>query len=135
MQPRCRTELRLLATGAGEGHRKGGFMRENRLSTWLACFAIAAALGAAPREALAKCVDADGDGHYAFGGGCTQSTDCNDNDPTIYINAPELCDGKDNNCDGLIDNGIVSTACDTGQLGVCAVGMTQCVSGATQCVR
>ncbi len=110
-------------------------MRENRLSTWLACFAIAAALGAAPREALAKCVDADGDGHYAFGGGCTQSTDCNDNDPTIYINAPELCDGKDNNCDGLIDNGIVSTACDTGQLGVCAVGMTQCVSGATQCVR
>jgi hypothetical protein len=29
--------------------------------------------------------------------------DCNDSDATIYPNAPELLDGKDNNCDGLID--------------------------------
>jgi hypothetical protein len=46
-------------------------------------------------------MDADGDGHYdqACGG-----DDCNDNDPTIYLGHPELCDGKDNDCNGLIDD-------------------------------
>ncbi len=29
--------------------------------------------------------------------------DCDDTDPTIFLNASELCDNKDNDCDGQID--------------------------------
>ncbi|MCA9520663.1 MAG: putative metal-binding motif-containing protein, partial [Myxococcales bacterium] len=48
-------------------------------------------------------VDSDGDGHISkdFGG-----DDCDDNDKSIYPGAPELCDGKANNCGGKIDEGI-----------------------------
>jgi probable HAF family extracellular repeat protein len=41
--------------------------------------------------------DADGDGYEA-------DVDCNDNDPTINPAAAEVCDGVDNNCDGLVDD-------------------------------
>ncbi len=36
-------------------------------------------------------------GYSSFGG------DCNDANATIYPTAPEICDGLDNNCNGLID--------------------------------
>jgi len=45
--------------------------------------------------------DADGDG---FEGPCGSTViDCDDNDDSVYPGAPELCDGKDNDCDGLVD--------------------------------
>lgn len=44
---------------------------------------------------LALAQDADGDGVSA-------KTDCNDGDPTVYPRAPELCDGQDNDCDGVV---------------------------------
>jgi len=40
--------------------------------------------------------DNDGDGY-------TYKYDCDDNDNITYPGAPEICDGKDNNCDGLVD--------------------------------
>jgi|GEM_PF-2044221 len=43
------------------------------------------------------CVDADGDGYSPTDGACGQ-IDCNDQNATVHPNAPELCDGLDNDC-------------------------------------
>lgn len=52
--------------------------------------------------------DNDGDG-YTVIGSCTGSMDdCNDNDASVNPGAQEICgDGKDNNCNGLIDENCV----------------------------
>ncbi len=46
--------------------------------------------------------DADGDG-------AGDGEDCDDNDNTVYPGAPEVCDGKDNDCDGDVDEGATTT--------------------------
>jgi len=45
-----------------------------------------------------NCVDNDGDGYYAAA--CAFGTDCDDTNPDIYPDAPELCDGITNQCLG-----------------------------------
>ena len=60
----------------------------------------------------ALCCDIDGDG--VFADSCLGS-DCDDSDPSVYLNAPEdggtftnMGDGIDNDCDGLIDEGMLN---------------------------
>ena len=40
------------------------------------------------------------------GDGFTSDVDCDDNDDTVYPGAPELCDGKDNDCNTSVDDGL-----------------------------
>ncbi len=60
--------------------------------------------------------DVDGDGYgdpnNSISISCTppagyvrNNLDCDDSDATVYPGAPELCDGKDNNCNGQVDEG------------------------------
>ncbi len=52
-------------------------------------------------------IDEDGDGRS-----CEQ--DCDDSDPSVFVGAPELCDGKDNDCDGTKDEPpVVKAVCFT----------------------
>ncbi len=42
------------------------------------------------------------------------TTDCDDHDPSVYPGAVEACDGIDNNCDGVVDEGCASDRFEVG---------------------
>ncbi|TFH23626.1 MAG: hypothetical protein E4H03_05725, partial [Myxococcales bacterium] len=63
-------------------------------------------------------VDNDNDGSFT-------PDDCNDNDDTVFPGAPELCDGKDNDCDVAADEDFPALG------GACSVGIGECAAAGT----
>jgi hypothetical protein len=60
-------------------------------------------LASAPGQPTAGgCTDADGDGFSPDGGACGP-VDCDDTNPAVHPGAPEVCNGRDDNCNGVID--------------------------------
>ena len=81
--------------------------------------------------ALATCVyvplDKDGDGHppVVCGG-----DDCDDTSPDVHPGATELCDGKDQNCNGTADDGATCPGGGTCSAGVCGCPPKSLCAGA-----
>jgi hypothetical protein len=70
--------------------------------------ACVSASGQCEHEVVAGCeaTDEDGDGHFT-------PADCDDGDATIHPGAPEACNGRDDDCDGVID-GDAACGCEGG---------------------
>jgi hypothetical protein len=81
--------------------------------------------------------DKDEDGYTKCGKGPDPNTglpiyrDCDDSTNTIFPGAKEVCNGKDDNCDGIVDN--PNLVCPAGE--VCVPQTGQCISTANACVE
>ncbi len=75
------------------------------------------------------CPDADGDGYLSTSCG---GRDCDDADPASWPDAAERCDGRDNDCDLLVDEpfDLASDDLNCGRCGNACSGDAHCVSGA-----
>jgi hypothetical protein len=79
------------------------------------------------------CEDLDGD---TFGRGpACGGTDCDDSNARLNTVSAEVCDNRDNDCDGQSDEQVATNgdSCDTGLLGVCQSGALTCVRGNNNC--
>ncbi len=56
-------------------------------------------------DTVEPATDADGDGY-------AKEDDCDDNNASVHPDQPELCDGVDDNCNGMIDEGFSDTDAD-----------------------
>jgi hypothetical protein len=78
-----------------------------------------------PKFPTIECIDNDGD---SFGQNCMAGPDCNDAEKTINMAAQEICNGNDDNCNGLVDEGL-SRICGISGTGACKLGSETCAAG------
>ena len=80
------------------------------------------------------CEDTDGD-TYGRGPACP-GLDCDDTNARLNTISAELCDNRDNDCDGLVDEEVATDgeSCDSGSLGICQQGTLACSRGNNECV-
>lgn len=70
-------------------------------------------------------VDGDGDGVPA-------GEDCDDGDGEVFPGAEERCDGRDEDCDDGVDEGVMG-CCAEGEVRACGAGAGACVPGEQVC--
>jgi hypothetical protein len=88
----------------------------------LLCFAALIAGGCdCSRPYVSDCFDDDQDGAYC--------DDCDDADPLKHPGAAEVCDAKDNDCNGAVDDAVVDAPPCALTQGICSGTVKQCVSG------
>ena len=75
-------------------------------------------------DGLKNCLDADDDGDDD-----PDTADCEPLNPAVSHFAEEICDGVDNNCDGLVDEELGVIGCGKGE---CAHTTDACVDGVAQ---
>ncbi|MGE0787133.1 MAG: putative metal-binding motif-containing protein [Sandaracinaceae bacterium] len=113
------------------------------------CDDMVACTADACTEPMGLCIhsgtDSDGDGHVAMG--CLMGDDCDDARGNVHPGAPELCDGLDNDCSTMADDGPsmscvlgsgpfgCTTACSTSGMQSCTASCTLglCVAATETC--
>lgn len=83
------------------------------------------------KQKVIQCADPDAAGQNFWVQSCD---DCNDADGAVFPGATEICNGKDDDCAGGVDNNVpVGPTCSNGLMGECTLyGNQVCTSGSYQ---